>query len=153
MNYSVKQNCAIPAQEIFSTCKSILMPLNYRIVEQSDTTLIFEGGGLVSTKQNPMLGATKIAVIRESMTLEVYAQMHGVRFMLYFLLLFPVLLGCILGGIFYVLGIGNIGFTAIALSLAPWIILSPLLGLYIKKRTTQALDTFAHNIILAHNHS
>lgn len=109
--------------------------------------LSLKGGGLLNSKQNPILGATKITVSISNETLELNSELNGVVFMCKFILLFPPALEIFLAVTFYLSGMGAEAVKHTLLGIIPWLFISPLLCVFFKKRTEKALDTFAHNIV------
>lgn len=124
------------------------------------------GPGLYSTKQNPILGASRVELQIDNDTLHVQAELGGVDSIQRFLIWFPFLLGLGLGVVFTVVGgivFGQkyeVGFgvpwaqgwrwvvAAMAfamLPVTPWLFLSPLTTKIIRKRTQRALETLAGN--------
>jgi hypothetical protein len=144
---------------------TMLTSNGFAITERNATSASLTGPGLYATRQNPILGATKIAICVDSQTLKLHAELGGVDRMRWFLTWFPLLLGLGLGLVFGAIGIAvgqrsGIGFgvpgaqgwrwmlIAIAsglVPLAPWLILSPLMIRMIRNRTHRALETLVAN--------
>lgn len=127
------------------------------------------GPGLYSTKQNPILGASRVELRIDNNTLHVQAELGGIDSIRRFLIWFPFLLGLGLGAVFAAVGgivFGQkygVGFgvpwaqgwrwvvAAMAfamLPVTPWLFLSPLTTKIVRKRTQRALETLAGNAVL-----
>lgn len=116
--------------------------------------------GLNSTRQNPLLGASKIYLALDGHQLRLDAELGGVDSMRRFLMRFPFLLGLGLG-LFFGIGGGfmfgrqfGVGFGVpwaqgwtwmffsigvAMLPVAPWLFLSPMMSNMIRTRTQNAL--------------
>jgi hypothetical protein len=129
------------------------------------------GPGLNSSRQNPILGASKIDLRAIDHRLHVDAELGGVDTMRRFLYWFPLLLGLGLG-LLFVVGGGLFGrqfgvdfgvpwaqgwqwvlfaLGCSMLPVAPWLFLSPLMARWIRNRTERALETLANNAAYAGN--
>ena len=124
------------------------------------------GPGMNSTRQNPILGASKITLTTHDHSIKAEAELGGVDTMRRFLTWFPLLLGLGLG-LFFCFGGGllfgqqfGIGFGVpwakgwrwilvsiggAMLPVSPWLVLSPLISGMIKKRTQNAVEILLHN--------
>jgi len=119
MQHQFSLICNKSADEVFDTCKQVLFPQNYKITEKSDSAFVFEGGGLSNTKQNPLLGATRIAVTVSNNRLDIHSELNGVAFMRKFVILFPPALCVFLGAVFYFTGKGAESVKPTLLALIP----------------------------------
>ncbi len=138
----------------------------FAITHRGATSVSLTGPGLNSTRQNPILGASKITLVLRGNSIDADAELGGVDAMQRFLMRFPFLLGLGLG---LLIGVGGgllfghqfgVGFgvpwaqgwqwmvVAIGgamLPVAPWLILSPLMAKMIRKRTQDAVETLVRN--------
>lgn len=132
----------------FAAASNILMPNNFKLVDKTLGHVAFEGGGMQASWQNPLVGATRIRIEAKGERLILSAYLGGIRFMAWFLLLFPFVLALLLSGIFAAVGLAPFREMALIafLSVSPWIVLSPLLILWLKRRTECALDTLLSNL-------
>ena len=138
----------------------------FAITDRDATSATLTGPGLNSTRQNPILGASKVDIRIDDNTLHVNAELGGVDSMQRFLMRFPFLFGLGLGLLFGVIGgfvFGqqfDVGFgvpwaqgwqwmlVAIGgamLPVSPWLILSPMMARMIRNRTHHALETLVSN--------
>jgi hypothetical protein len=138
---------------------------NFAIVHCDDASATLTGPGLNSTRENPLLGATRVDLRVAGNRLDVDAELGGVDSMRRFLNWFPLLLGASLGLLFAVVGgsfFGAFGgnpdlpggerwqrllfaLGAGLLPVAPWLVLSPMMASWIRNRTHRALETLANN--------
>lgn len=102
---------------------------------------------MCATKQNPITGIShaRITVLPDS--IDIIAELGGVKFMQRFLYMFPLALGGCLALIFAC--IPNFSRHALLMAflpVVPWIAMSPLMARWVKKRAIRALETLAHNM-------
>lgn len=142
----------------------------FKIVRQDYHAVTLTGPGLQSTSQNPLLGASEIALRLEDRTLHLDAELGGVESMRRFITRFPLMLGLGMGVAFgvaatVVMGL-QFGFRFGApgapgwkwllvatcmplLPVMPWIFLGPKMVRKIRQRTQDALETLVNNAALA----
>lgn len=145
---------------------SVLANNGFKILSREPEMSVLEGPGMNSTKQNALVGASKITLRAAGDCLRVEAELGSADRMRRFLMTFPFFLGMGLGLLFgissgVVLGQAfGIGFGvpwapgwqwllfAMGISflpVAPWLVLSPLIARSIAKRTRNALDLLVIN--------
>ncbi len=133
----------------------------FKIAARDDAAVSLIGPGLNSTRENPLLGASKVEVqlVDDEVVLE--AELGGVDRMRRFLTWFPLILGGVLAIFFAVLflllsgpSIQALGGSAIALlAVSPWLVLSPWISSKVKTRTEEALRVALNNAtIRRHRH-
>lgn len=158
----------------FETASRVLMANGFAVTEQRDRLMEFTGPGMRSTKQNPILGASRIVMEADYDSLHLDAELGGVdqmrRFLTYFpqamsagfVLFFGVVMGFVFGQVFgmgfgvpfaqgwrwflFVVPLATAG-------LAPWPVLAPLMVRGIRERTVAALDTLLNNMAAAGSRS
>jgi hypothetical protein len=151
----------------FAAAANVLGANGFVLHEKGLSRVEFDGPGMRSSRQNPLLGASHLRMEARAGTLSLDAELGGVDTMRRFLIYFPlamaagffVLIG--LGGGFLLeqLGASNRGepvaregfwllLTAplALLPFAPWLILSPLMCRAIRRRTIEALDRLLAHI-------
>ena len=150
-----------PARALHSAVTT-LTNNEFAIVHCDDARATLTGPGLNSTRQNPLLGATRIDLRVDDNRLDVDAELGGVDSMRRFLTWFPLLLGAglgaVAGGLFFsqfgddldlpwAEGWQRILFAvgAAMLPVAPWLVLSPMMARWICNRTQRALETLVNN--------
>ncbi len=154
------------SDSILDSAVQTLANQGFAISDRTMNSVTLNGPGLNSTRQNPLLGATKITLTINGKNLDADAELGGVERMQRFLTRFPFLLGLVLGLLFGVGGgvlfgqLFGVGFgvpwaqgwqwlvAAICfamLPVAPWLFISPLMSRSIQKRTEHAIATLVHN--------
>jgi hypothetical protein len=142
----------------------------FTITQRDATSATLIGPGLNSTRQNPILGASKIDVRVDDRSLHVHAELGDVDRMWRFLMWFPFLLCFGLGLFFAVVGGAVFGqqfgaengvpaaqgrkWALVALGVAmlpaaPWLVLSPRMARMVRNRTHRALETLVANAAYA----
>lgn len=152
--------------DVLKSAVATLTTNGFEITHYDKTYVSLVGPGLNSTKQNPILGASKIALRLNGKRLEAEVELGGVDAMQRFLMWFPFLLGLGLG-IFFGIGGGflfgqifGVGFgvpqaqgwkwmlVAVGgamIPVSPWLILTPILCRMIRKRTQNAVEVLVRN--------
>jgi hypothetical protein len=142
----------------------------FAITHCDSASATLTGPGLNSTRQNPILGATKVDLRVADHRLHVDAELGGVETMRRFLYWFPLSLGAGLGLLFGVVGgvlFGRqfgvdfgvpwaqgwqwllVAMAGSTLPVAPWLVFSPTIARWIQNRTQRAIETLAHNATFA----
>jgi hypothetical protein len=161
---STEANCS--SVDVLTSAIVTLTNNGFAITHRDARSVSLTGPGLNSTRQNPILGASKITLQIRDNSIVADAELGGVDAMQRFVIRFPFLLGLSLGLLF---GIGGgllfgwqfgVGFgvpwaqgwrwmlLAIGgsmLPVAPWLILSPLIARMIRIRTQNAVETLIRN--------
>ena len=166
--YSTTAAMANSEEDVLQAAVLILTTNGFAIINRDENSASLVGPGLNSTKQNPLLGASKIHLELDRQQLRLEAELGGVDSMRKFLMRFPFMLGLGLGLLFGVFGgfaFGQqfgVGFgvpwaqgwawmlVAIGgamLPVTPWLFLSPLISNMIQTRTQNALATLVQNAI------
>ena len=165
MEYSNSIHFSGDVEKAFDMASRILMANNFTVVDQDENRLEFTGQGMRSTKQNPILGATRITIEADYENLHLNAELGGVEWMRRFVTYFPKAMAAGLISIYAVVvscivfflpvavvwqGI-LLGVPIIGLVFAPWRFISPMMIRMIKRRTDEALDSLLTNIAAAGN--
>lgn len=139
----------------FAAASNILMPNNFRLVEKTLDHVVYEGAGMISSHQSPLVGATRIRIEAKRDRLNLTAWLGGIQFMTRFLCVIPFALAALLSGIFAALELSPLRETFLIafLSVSPWIVLSPLMSVWLKRRTERALDILLSNLAAMANES
>ena len=156
-------------QRLLAAASTILMTNGFAVVQQDGHRVEFAGPGLSSTKQHPILGASKVVVCADHGQLTVDADYGGVESLRRFMIRFPLLLGLGLGSVFAVILLSVfLGFYCYGadfgpawtiawlspllailtslLSVLPWYFLAPCIRRHIERKTTVALGTLMTNV-------
>jgi hypothetical protein len=156
----------VDRSDALQTAITTLTNNGFAITHRDAASASLTGPGLYSTKQNPILGATKVLLSVHNKSLNAEAELGGVDAMQRFLTRFPLLLGLGLGTVLGVVGgylFGQqfgVGFgvpwaqgwkwmlLAIGVAMlpvSPWLFISPLISRMIRRRTQNALETLVRN--------
>lgn len=147
MNY--QRTIALSNDEIkksMETAQAIFMQNGFAMTKKGEWDFEFNGPGMHSTKQNPLLGVSRARLKLSGRQLKLEADLGSVRRMQWFILIFPFALGLF---IFLLIGAAqkNIqsGLPVLA-AVAPWIVIAPWMSRWMKRRTVRALDTLLENV-------
>lgn len=156
------------AEKLFNAAQSGLKTLQFDVSSRSRESLQLSGPGLKSTRQNPILGATRIIIQVRDAHVHIQAELGGVVALQRFVKFFPLFLGLGLG-LFFAIGggflfgsqsgqgfgipgvppwkwfVASMGFSFIPIS--PWLFLSPMMSRRILRRTQDALKSFMESTI------
>ena len=133
-------------KKCLETARAVLANNNFKIEFLSASELLASGPGMYATKQNPLLGATRVRIVIGESAIELAAELGGVRRMRNFLLVFPPALALLLSGVFLLVSLPPPAVAISWLAVLPWAALSPLMIRMIRSRTEQALRTLLHNM-------
>ncbi len=157
-----------PTDDVLRAALVTLTNNGFAIVNRDEKSADLTGPGLNNTRQNPLLGASRIHIELQGQKLCLDAELGGVDSMRRFLMRFPFILGLGLG---LFLGVGGgiafgrqfgVGFgvpwaqgwtwllVAIGgamLPVTPWLFLSPMMSNLVRTRTQNALATLVQNSI------
>jgi hypothetical protein len=136
-----------------------LTPLGFRLIDRTPSSVEFEGPGMNSTRESPLLGATRIHLTHRSGELAVDADLGGVQRMTRFITWFPAILciaiGLLVVGVFAVVLPEGVPIAAIAaggvaaVNLLLWAVLGPIMCRALRARSQRALDAFVGNLAAA----
>ena len=128
--------------------RSQFMANGFKLDQFSDEQLVVTGPGMYNNQQNPIVGISHAKITVSSSTIEICAELGGVKFMQMFIYIFPPALGIFLALVFACIPSfpRRASLTAI-LPVLPWVVISPLMARWLKNRTTKAVDTLVHNMV------
>lgn len=138
------------------TAVTMLTPSGFRVETERPGTLELIGPGMTGTKQDPIVGCSKIRILSDGRSVTLEAELGGVRFLSNFVRLFPLLLT---GGLLAVLSIVFWFVLPNATTVVPilsgvlvvdvglWLVLGPVIARSIEQRTRTALGSFLTNLI------
>jgi len=92
MDYSSKVPFQGQFRDALTLAIGALTTLGFRVAARDEQAIEFMGPGLNSTRQNALLGATRIRLEASGGQLAVRAELGGIRWLRRFLLLFPSML-------------------------------------------------------------
>jgi hypothetical protein len=156
MQHSVSVQVRGDVKKALDQLIAALTTIGFRLVAKSKTSLEFDGPEMNSTRQSPLVGASRIRVLADAHSLSLDAELGGVRRMVRFVWLFPPAL-CIglfvaLVSIFAVIFpperlpmiTGLVGAICGA-NLLFWLAAAPLMAMVIRNRSRRALDILVEN--------
>jgi hypothetical protein len=136
--------------KVLEAALNILVAMGFSIVKKEKYLLELSDPGLHSSKQNPILGASKIIVSINGNELVVQAEYGGIRKLMKFITILIVVMA-ISFLIFFTFLFGKQSDNIVYISLAPflpWIVLLPLMSNIFQKRIKKSLDTFVNNVLV-----
>lgn len=129
---------------------NVFIQQSFRITQKSETAVELTGPGMISSRQDPLVGISKIRISQSSGSLSIEAQFDSIRKLIKYLAVFIVGMGVfvvILFGILFTRQGKPVG-TVVLISLAPfapWPVLLPVIMIWLKSRTARALDVLLSN--------
>ncbi|RJX26543.1 MAG: hypothetical protein C4531_15545 [Desulfurivibrio sp.] len=135
-------------QRAVDLARSVFINNNFKIESADQAEVLVRGPGMQGTRQNPLVGASRVRLRVEAASIELSAELGGVRRIRNFLLLFPPALASLLSLVFLILPMQPFAAAIPWLAVSPWLFLSPLMARWIRSRTIAALDTLLHNMKL-----
>jgi len=146
------------SQFVMNNILQTLLPLGFRIIEQSEGTLIVEGPGYNSTRQNALSGMSRGIFSFSRSTISIDADLGGVdrmsRFLLFLLAGMGIFNTLVFTGLWLFIDKlhAHPWFLAIpGMTLLLWIFIAPIMTKWIRKRCEEAITNFLDNTALFHN--
>ncbi|MHC4498449.1 MAG: hypothetical protein ACYS21_04975 [Planctomycetota bacterium] len=139
------------SEKAVGAAANVFIQHSFRITQKSQTAVELTGPGMISSRQDPLVGISKIHISQSSGSLSVEAQFDSIRKLIKYIAVFIVGMAVFFIVLFGVLftrqgqPIGRIVLISLA-PLAPWPVLLPLIMMWLKSRTTRALDVLLSNI-------
>ena len=169
--FSTSAITTTPTEDVLQAALLTLTNNGFAIVKREGNFVDLAGPGLNSTRQNPLLGASRVRLELHGHELSLDAELGGVETMRRFLMRFPFILGLGLGLVFGIVGgvaFGRqfgVGFGVpwaqgltwmlfaiggAMLPVFPWLFLSPMMSKTVRTRTQSALTTLVTNAVQLH---
>jgi len=152
MDYEKTEPFSGNMEKVLEVAKNVFIQHNFQIVRDSDTEVEFTGPGMLSSRQNPIVGISRICIRVTSGNLSLEAEFEGIRKLTKYLVLFIAGMA-----IFFVVFFGILFSEqgqplnkTILISLAPfipWPVIIPLMYIWMKSRTSKALDRLLTNML------
>ncbi len=152
MDYEKAEPFSGNMEKALETAKNVFIQHNFQIVRDSDSEVELTGPGMLSSRQNPLVGISRVCIRGTSGNISIEAEFGGIRKLTKYLVLFIVGMA-----IFFLVFFGIIlpkqGQPAdkiILISLAPfipWPVIIPLMYKWMKYRTSKVLDTLLTNMV------
>jgi hypothetical protein len=142
MKYAASTTITGSPEIALARIRDALLANGFTITTARSTELTTTGPGMMSNKENPIRGVSAATFLTQGGQLHVTAELGGAAFLGRFAIYFPLGLG-----LFFVIlfgwgrfSSGPAGILTPLLSVAPWLILGPLIARMIRKRTEKAID-------------
>jgi hypothetical protein len=142
------------ARRALAVAQSTLLASNFVVISSSEALLQVKGRGMTSTRGNPLKGMTEGTFVVRNSAIEVSAVLGGVQWLKNFLRIMPLAMAVLFLVIFGVVAVFVpvfrhwwIFLIPIA-ALSPWLVLAPVMGRTIERRTTEAIDDLVSNMVL-----
>ena len=152
MDYEKTEPFSGNMEKVLEVARNVFIQHNFQIVRNSDTEVEFTGPGMLSSRQNPIVGISRICIRGASGNISIEAEFEGIRKLTKYLALFIVAMA-----IFFVVLFGilfskqgqplNKTIVKSLAPFAPWPILIPLIHIWMKSRTSKALDRLLINMV------
>lgn len=146
MDYQRSISLKTESRKCIDTAKMIFMQNGFLVSKKGEHDFQFTGPGMSSTKENPLVGVSTARIKLNGRQVTLEAELKSVRGMQWFIWIFPFAL-C--GILFLVLNgsrpSGSPINWASLLAVLPWIVLSPWMSRWMKRRTIRALDVLIEN--------
>ena len=140
----------------FDLAIAVLTSNGFWIVAKNSSSVDLVGPGMSSSRQSPLLGASRIQLAGDRSELSAHVELGGVQRMSRFILFFPaglsLFLFLVIVGIFAVVQPQSLGLAAAitgAVTVANvfiWLLLGPPLTRYIQARSCRAIDALINNM-------
>ncbi len=153
MDYEKTEPFSGNMEKAFEVAKNVFIQHNFQIVRDSDSEVEFTGPGMLSSRQNPLVGISRVCIRGTSGNISIEAEFGGIRRLTKYLVFFIVGMA-----IFFLVLFGILLskqdqplYKTILITLAPfipWPILIPLIHIWMKSRTSKALDRLLTNMII-----
>ena len=152
MDYEKTEPFSGNMEQVLEVAKNVFIQNNFKIVRHSDTEVEFTGPGMLSSRQNPVVGISRICIRGTSGNISIEAEFGGIRKLTKYLVVFIVGMAIFFVVLFGILFSkqGQPLNKIILMSLAPfmpWPVLIPLIHIWMKSRTSKALDRLLTNMV------
>ncbi len=148
MDYKTTASFTGSSSAAMEAARLQFMANGFKLDQSSDDLLVVTGPGMYNNQQNPIVGISHAKITISSSTIEICAELGGVKFMQRFLYIFPPALGASLALVFALVPTFPRHAPLMAfLPVLPWVVISPLIARWLKNRTTKAVDTLVHNMV------
>ena len=139
-------------EKALEVARNVFIQHNFQIVRGSDSEVELTGPGMLSSRQNPLVGISRVCIRRTSGELSIEAEFGGIRkltkYLVFFIVGMAIFFLVVFGIIFSRQGQPANKIILIALApFIPWPVIIPLMAIWMKSRTSKALDTLVKNMI------
>ena len=152
MQYTSSRTLAGSPESALRVVREALVANGFAIVEASPTEVTAIGPGMFDSRQNPLHGVSKAKFRAEDGVIRAQAELGGAVWLGRFAMFFPLGLGLLLAMLFGLMGLkpGRPGSPSSPvliplIAVSPWLVLGPLLGRFIRKRTEKAVEALVQS--------
>jgi hypothetical protein len=152
MDYERTEPFSGNVEKVLEVAKNVFIQHNFQIVRDSDKEVEFTGPGMLSSRQNPIVGISRICIRGSRGNLSIEAEFEGIRkltkYLAYFIVAMAIFFVVFFGILFSKQG--QSVYKIILISLAPftpWPVIIPLMYIWMKWRTAKALDRLLINMV------
>lgn len=150
MEYTMSVPFMGSASAAIESARLQLMANGFTLEQPSDTELVATGPGMHSTQQNAILGMSHARIVVSASSIDLYAELGGVKTMQRFVYFFPpVLVGGLALTFALIPSFPKEAPLMTLLPAVPWLFISPFMAKFIKDKTTKAVDALVHNMASA----
>ena len=151
MDYSGGRPLRGDAGAALHSTETVLLPNGFELVQATEHSREFRGGGMQSTRENPVRGASWIEVKARGGQLKLHARLDGVRNISLFFWIFPVVLwgGFAVAPLLGLMGEARVLNTEALKGMVVWLVLAPALTAWLRHRTVRALETLLGSAVVS----
>jgi len=148
MDYEKRVNFRGDRAKALEVARGVFVQEGFAITMQGPHAFDAAGPGLLSTRQNPLLAVSRATVTAGEAHLSIAASLGGARRLVKLLAAFLVVLAAALAGLFALLMPQTLPWILLvtAAPFAPWVVLLPALGHFVRLRARRALDVLMGNM-------
>ena len=152
MDYEKTEPFSGNMEKVLEVAKNVFIQHNFEIVRHSDTEVEFTGPGMLSSRQNPIVGISRICIRGTSGNISIEAEFGGIRKLTKYLVVFiagmAIFFVVLFGILFSMQGqpVNKIILMSVA-PFVPWPVLIPLIHIWMKSRTSKALSRLLTNMV------
>ena len=152
MDYEKTEPFSGNVEKVLEVAQNVFIQHNFQIIRHSDTEVEFTGPGMLSSRQNPLVGISKICIRGTSGNITIEAEFGGIRNLTKYLVIFiagMAIFFVVLFGILFSMQEQPVNKIILisAAPFAPWPVLIPLIHIWMKSRTSKALDRLLTNMV------
>ena len=149
MEYESSKHVSGEASAVAKRIVDTLVGQGFRIAARQRDSVELLGPGMTSSRQNPLVGASKVVVRSHRREVAIEADFGGVRRLirtLGFIICSMAILFLVLFGFVIPIEPPVLRYIVPVLPLAPWPFLLPWMGWLFRRRTARAFDVLLQNI-------
>jgi hypothetical protein len=152
MDYEKTEPFSGNMEKAFEVAKNVFIQHNFQIVRNSDSEVEFTGPGMLSSRQNPLVGISRVCIRGTSSNISIEAEFGGIRrltkYLVFFIVGMAIFFLAFFGIMFSKQGqpLNKIILNTLA-PFIPWPVIIPIMAIWMKSRTSKALNTLVKNMV------